>query len=112
MSFEKLDCESEQQLSELLKMPAVLNYNCSGTAIEHLILQGYVKGGDVRELSDTEPSYVLYEITQKGKTYFEQKDLMQKDKKELSKREWIIATVSAAVGATVGVLIEQITKFL
>ena len=80
MDFEYLDNESENVLWGLLKKDSVLNCNASGTAIELLVTKGYVNGKDCRTLSDVKPRYVLIDITQKGKTYFELKQKYEKEK--------------------------------
>ena len=104
MDFEYLDNESENVLGSLLKMDSVLNCNVSGTAIELLVTKGYVNGKDCRTLSDVKPRYVLIDITQKGKTYFELKQKYEKEKKRLSRREWEIAIICALVGAIIGLI--------
>ena len=80
MDFEYLDNESENVFGGLLKMDSVLNCSESGTAIELLVTKGYVNGKACRALSDVEPRYVLIDITQKGKTYFELKQKYEKEK--------------------------------
>lgn len=104
MAFEYLDAESENILRDLLKKESVLNENVGGTVIEALINRGYVKGVDCRSLSDIEPKYVLTEITQKGKTYFELKRKQGIEEKRLSHREWWIAIISALIGAIIGLI--------
>lgn len=104
MAFEYLDAESENVLRGLLKQDSVPNENVSGTAIEALITQGYVKGADCKSLSDIEPRYVLIEITQKGKSYFELKQKYEKEEKRLSHCEWRIAIISALIGAIIGLI--------
>lgn len=81
MGFEHLDEESENILRDLLIKDDILNKNMSGTAIEWLVKQGYVEGIDCTTLSSTEPMYVLIGITQKGKSYFAQKNNMKRSKK-------------------------------
>ena len=104
MAFEYLDTESENVLRNLLFEKSVLNKNVSGAVIEALINQGYIKGVDCKSLSDIEPRYVLTEITQKGKTYFELKQKFEKEEKRLSHREWKIAIISALIGAIIGLI--------
>ena len=95
MDFQYLDKESENVLQSLLEKDSIFNENISGTAIENLVNQGYINGNDCRTLSDLEPKYVLIDITQKGKTYFEMKQKYEKEQKKLSHREWEIAIISA-----------------
>ena len=97
-----MDSASEKLLKELLNDSALLNKNVSGTSIEYLVQNDYVKGVSVRTLSDVEPLYVITEITQKGKSYFEKKKELEKEKKKLSRREWIIAIISACIGGIIG----------
>ena len=104
MAFQYLDKESEDLLLSLLKKDSILNENISGTAIEYLVNQGYVNGHDCRALSEMEPKYVLIDITQKGKTYFELKSKYEKEQKKLSRREWKIAIISAIIGAIIGLI--------
>lgn len=104
MAFQYLDKESEDLLLSLLKKGSILNENISGNAIEYLVNQGYVNGHDCRTLSDMEPKYVLIDITQKGKTYFELKSKYEKAEKRLSHREWKIAIISALIGAIIGLI--------
>lgn len=56
-----------------------------------------MKGISCKTLSDVEPRYLLIEITQKGKTYFEAKGQYEKEKKRLSQREWKIAIISCNI---------------
>lgn len=109
--FEYLDKESEELLQKILRMDNVVNENIRGTAIEHLVINGYLAGVSARSLSDMEPVYVLTGITQKGKTYFELKKKHEKEKRKLSRREWRIAIISAIIGALVG-LIPSIIQWL
>lgn len=109
--FEYLDKESEELLQKILRMDNVVNENVRGTAIEHLVLNGYLTGVDARSLSDMEPVYVLTGLTQKGKAYFELKKKHKKEERKLSRREWRIAIVSAIIGAVVG-LIPSIIQWL
>lgn len=104
MDFQYLDKESENVLQSLLEKDSILNENISGTAIENLVNQGYINGNDCRTLSDLEPKYVLIDITQKGKTYFEMKQKYEKEQKKLSHREWKIAIISAIIGAIIGLI--------
>ena len=104
MDFRYLDKESENILKSLLKKDSVLNENISGTAIENLINQGYVNGNSCKTLSDIKPRYVLIDITQKWKTYFELKNKYRKEEKRLSHREWRIAITSTIIGATIGLI--------
>lgn len=66
--------------------------------------QGYVNGKACMTISDMEPKYVLIDITQKGKTYFELKRKYEEAEKRLSHREWKIAIVSALIGAIIGLI--------
>lgn len=109
--FEYLDKESEELLQKILRMDNAVNENIRGTAIAHLVLNGYLAGEDARSLSDMEPVYVLTGITQKGKTYFELKKKHEKEERKLSRREWRIAIISAIIGALVG-LIPSIIQWL
>ena len=102
--FNYLDEESEKVLREILNLDNVINTNYQGTAIEYLIINGYVSGASARTLSDTEPLYILTGITQKGKSYFERKKKYEKEKRKLSRREWCIAIISAIVGALIGLI--------
>jgi hypothetical protein len=104
MSLEYLDEESENTLRDLLIKGNILHKIMSGTAIEWLVKQGYVEGSACTTLSNTEPMYVLMGITQKGKSYFAQKELYEKEQKKLSQREWKIAIISAVLGALIGLL--------
>lgn len=104
MDFQYLDKESENVLQSLLEKDSIFNENISGTAIENLVNQGYINGNDCRTLSDLEPKYVLIDITQKGKTYFEMKQKYEKEQKKLSHREWEIAIISAIIGAIIGLI--------
>lgn len=49
---------------------------------------------------------IPYEIilSSKGISYFEYKNIYEKEKKQLSKREWRIATVSTIIGAALGLI--------
>ena len=104
MAFQFLDEESEKLLLSLLKKGSIYDENVSGTAIEYLVNQGYVTGKDCRTLSDMEPKYVVFGITQKGKTYFELKNKYEKEEKRLSNREWRIAIISALIVAVIGLI--------
>lgn len=104
MGFEYLDEESESLLQSLIKKNTIHNCKVNGTAIELLVIKGYVKGISCKTLSDVEPRYLLIEITQKGKTYFEAKRQYEKEKKRLSKREWKIAIISVILGGIIGLL--------
>ena len=104
MDFQYLDKESENVLQSLLEKDSIFNENISGTAIENLVNQGYINGNDCRTLSDLKPKYVLIDITQKGKTYFEMKQKYEKEQKKLSHREWEIAIISAIIGAIIGLI--------
>ena len=102
--FEYLDRESEDLLKKILQMDNVVNENLRGSAIEHLVLNGYLTGVNGRSFSDIEPVYILTGITQKGKTYFELRKRHEKEKQKLSRREWRIAIISAIIGAIVGLI--------
>lgn len=104
MDFEFLDEKSENLLQSLIKKDIIHNDNVSGTVIELLVEKGYVKGVSCKTLSDVEPRYLLIDITQKGKTYFESKVQYEKEKKRLSYREWKIAIISAILGGIIGLL--------
>ena len=104
MSFDCLDKESEYLLENLLKKDNILNDNIGGTAIQHLIDNGYISGLSSTTFSDTEPQYVLTGITQKGKSYFELKEIAEKEQMHLSRREWQIAIISAILGAAIGLI--------
>lgn len=110
-SFEYLDEESEKMLRELIQADTIVNKHIRGTAIEHLILNGYIEGLNVKSISDTEPSYILTELKHKGKTYFEMKKKYQKEKRKLSRREWAIAIISVLVGALLGFIPSIINWF-
>lgn len=104
MEFEYLDEESESLLKFLIKKDTIYNDNVSGTSIESLVKKGYVKGKECSTFSDVEPKYVLIDLTQKGKTYFESKRQCEKEKKHLSRREWKIAIISAILGGIIGLI--------
>ena len=102
--FEYLDTESEKMLQKILQLDNVIDESIRGTAIEHLVLNGYLTGINAQSLSDMEPVYVLTGITQKGKAYFELKNNYEKEKRKLSSREWRIAIISAVIGAVIGLI--------
>jgi hypothetical protein len=104
MNFHFLDKESENLLKALLKKDSILNDSIGGTAIQHLIENGFINGVNSTTLSDLEPQYVLRNITQKGKMYFELKKEVEKEQNRLSRREWKIAILSATVGALIGLI--------
>ena len=104
MKFEILDMESEKLLKELLAEDKVINKNIRGTAIEYLVEQNYIKGLSARTNEDSEPVYIVTEITQKGKSYFENKRADEKEKRKLSRREWRIAIIGAIVGGIIGLI--------
>ena len=107
MEFVYLDLESEKLLKMLLIAPT--NTTIRGSAAENLIQQGFIKGMDIRSLSDLEPVYMFQGITQKGKTYFSEKEEAKKEKRRLSSREWWIAIISAIIGALLPTIIEWIS---
>ena len=102
MEFECLDIESEKLLEELLADEIVLNKNVRGTAIEYLVKHNYIDGILAVTSEDTDPLYVVTRITQKGKCYFEQKKIYKKESRKMSRREWIIAIISAIIGGIIG----------
>ena len=104
MEFENLDIESEKLLKKLLLEENVLNKNVTGTEIEYLVKHNYIDGISAKTYEDIEPVYVITGITQKGKTYFEQKRIQKKERKKLSRREWGIAIVSAIIGSLIGLI--------
>lgn len=111
MDFEMLDYESEEKLKELLSEPFLCNKIVKGSAIEHLILNGYIDGISTKTLSDTQPVYNIIGIRQKGKSYFENKKQYLKEQKRITKREWIIAIVSACIGGVIGLIPTLINLF-
>jgi len=109
--FEYLDEESEKVLRRILQMDDVINVNYRGASIAHLVNSGFVLGVDAKAMADLEPVYVLQGVTQKGKTYFENKKRIRKEKRKFSRREWYIAIVSSIIGAVIG-LIPSIIQWL
>ena len=104
MSFDLLDKESEVLLQRLLDMKGVSNNEVRGVVAENLVNNGFLKAVDIRTMSDSEPVYLVTEITQKGQSYFELKASIEDEKKMLSRREWLIAIISALIGALVGLI--------
>lgn len=103
MGFEYLDKESEEKLKELLIITELPKQTMSGSVIEHLSHNGYIEC-DMRANLSAGKRYLFRGVTQKGRSYFELKELYEKEKKRISRREWIIAIVSAAIGAVIGLL--------
>lgn len=97
MEFDYLDTESENLLKELLDYDK-RGQEVPGAAMEYLVKSGYVEGFNSRTCEDKEPKYILAEITQKGKTYFERKTRYEKEQKRKSLREWIYMFVGAILG--------------
>ena len=97
MELDYLDTESENLLKELLDHDK-RGQEVSGAAMEYLAKSRYVEGLNSRTCEDKEPKYILTEITQKGKTYFERKTRYEKEQKRKSLRELIYLFVGAILG--------------
>ncbi len=105
MEFKYLDDESEKMLKEILNNERFdVKHTYQGYVIERLIENKYVDGLCSTTLSDSVPCYIVIGVTQKGKTYFESKEKYEKEKRRVIRREWIIAIISAAVGALIGLI--------
>lgn len=104
MEYDPLDKESENLLHELLDISGAEGREIYGAVAENLVVGGYLKAIDVRTLSDSGPRYLVAEITQKGKAYFEMKAYTERERRRLSKREWFIAIVSALIGSLLGLI--------
>ena len=110
MEFEYLDSESEKMLKDFIDYKEIPSKEFSDRVIENLIKSGYLKGLDVSTLSSPYSSYIVIDVTQKGKSYFELKRLYEKEKKKITRRELWIATISTLVGTVVGVLIDNLIR--
>lgn len=104
MEFEYLDNETEELLKELLTYEYTTKKDVTGEAIEYLVERKYINGISSRTLSDIKPRYTLTGVTQKGKSYFELKKKYEKQQRKITRREWIIAIVSALIGAVIGLI--------
>lgn len=104
MEFEYLDNETEELLKELLTYEYPTQKDVIGEAIEYLVEKKYVSGISSKTLSDIKPRYILTGVTQKGKSYFELKKKYEKEQRKITRREWIIAIVSALIGAAIGLI--------
>ena len=102
MEFEYLDKESENLLRSLMNKKQ--GDKIQGTAMQFLVEKQYVSGIGVTTMKDLEPCYLFAGILQKGKTYFEMKNKYEKEQKKLSQREWILAIISALIGAIIGLI--------
>jgi len=102
--FVFLDEESEKLLEKILQHNDMINTKISGLAIDFLVTNGYLKGVEATTLSDKEPSYFLTGYTQKGKTYFELKKRYEKEKRRISRREWLIGIFCTIIGAIIGLI--------
>lgn len=107
MKFEYLDKATEELLRNLISEEGLNNGKIySGTEIEKLVKEGYIKGCDVQTMSDRNRTYQILGITQKGKIYFEQKVLENRELKRQKIREWGIPIVTAILGALIGYLLK------
>ena len=104
MEFEYLDLESEDLLKRILSYDKIPKQTFRGPTIDYLVKKDYVDGRCVTTLSDSGPCYLITNVTQKGKTYFELKKKYEKEQKKLSRREWKIAIISALIGGIIGLL--------
>lgn len=100
-----LDSKSEKLLEELISLKEYGIKKC-GNEIEMLVKEGYVNGTCVSTMSDRLPVYLIQGITQKGKSYREQQNLENKEKKDQKIREWLIPIITAIIGAVVGYLLK------
>ena len=108
MKFEHLDKDTEKLLKNLISEETLIKQGkiYSGTAIEKLFEEGYVDGCDVQTMSNRNKTYQIYGITQKGKSYFEQKSLEYREQKNKKIREWVIPIITAIIGAVIGFLLK------
>lgn len=111
MELDYLDTESENLLKEMLDH-GKRGQEVSGAAMEYLVKSRYVEGLNSRTCEDKEPKYILTEITQKGKTYFERKTRYEKEQKRKSLRELIYLFVGAILGAILGVVTPKICNII
>ncbi|MCD7944087.1 MAG: hypothetical protein LUH43_04260 [Clostridia bacterium] len=112
MEFNFLDNESENLLKELLAYDELPKKTFRGYTIDFLVKQEYVVGACTTTFSDIAPCYLIIGITQKGKSYFEMKKKYEKEKRRFTRREWMIAVISAIIGALIGQIISFTSLFL
>lgn len=104
MDFKYLDNESEQKLKEFLSCNNITYNKFNDRVIENLINLGYLKGEDISPISEPHTCYVVIDITQKGKSYFEMKKRYEKEQKRITHKDWWIAIISALIGALIGLI--------
>ncbi len=95
-----LSKKTEKQLKALLELDRIKGVIIRGDIIQSLVEQGYVKGKKCSDLSDLEPRYMLFEITDKGYSYF--------TNKRRDTRRYLISsiiTVMMLVATIVGILV-------
>lgn len=112
MEFNYLDDESENLLKELLAYDELPKKTFRGYTIDFLVKKEYVVGVCKTTLSDIGPCYLVTGVTQKGRSYFEMKKKHEKEKRRLTRREWLIAIISAAIGAIIGSMPTWIPKIM
>lgn len=116
MIFEPLSSNAEKLLAEVLKHRlenGMFDISYWKNRFSGLNLEEDTRIRSLfKELSDEEiinigwadgvPYYIL--LSDKGFCYFEEKKAERRRQKKLSRREWLIAIVSAAVGAIIGLI--------
>lgn len=99
MDFTYLDKESEVLLKELIQIDDFSEIIKSGPIIQHLLDNGFIKGLDITSYdSEVMPKILIEMVTQKGKTYLEMKNIYEKEKKRITRRELISAVIGACIG--------------
>lgn len=101
--FELLDKESEEQLRYLTENNK-RQTNFTSSTFEYLYQNGFVKA--IKAPTMSSPNlFIFQDLTHKGKIYFEEKKKHTKEKRKLTRRDWIMMISSIILSGIVSIIV-------